>query len=144
MAQSKHSLNLNKYPIKIYKRGIYLACYETGMKKQLLIIGTTLLVLLINFSGCLEEKIVINKYSSAEDALNNLMYTNDDYNYGFNPPEGWCIYPGDSKQIPSSLLLGNYDVDDAYIFIYPWEEFTEYKISSGVDSTIVSHSLSGK
>lgn len=107
------------------------------MKQQLVSIGILLILIVITLSGCVEEKtkpMVINTYTSAEDALNHLLYTNNQYHYGFNPPTRWCVsyVPG---QEPGSVSLSNRDGMKA-IYITPWEGDTEDTISKSVDTII--------
>ncbi len=55
------------------------------MKKQFLIIGMTLAMIAIGLSGCTEEDKL------EEDSLNDLNYSNEEFGFGLNPPEGWTI-----------------------------------------------------
>ena len=52
------------------------------MKKQLLIIGITLVLLAIGLSGCTDTQ---------DDMLSGLGYVNEEYGFGLNPPEGWAV-----------------------------------------------------
>lgn len=62
------------------------------MKKKLLVMGVTLFLLAVIFSGCTQE-----------DKLKNLGYANNGKGFGFNPPSGW------SKT--ENGKLGSYDYD---------------------------------
>ena len=59
------------------------------MKKNFIIIGMTLVLITIGISGCLEDK------SSTTNALSGLKYSNTQYGFGLNPPEGWTIDEND-------------------------------------------------
>ena len=110
------------------------------MKKQLMIVGITLLLIVIGFSGCFEdetETIIISKYSSAEDALSNLRYINSDYAYGFNPIENWYGWIGEgyAEGVDSIFFYCN-DSYNVSLMISPWEGDTEDTINESVDFII--------
>ena len=50
------------------------------MKKQLIIVGITLVLIVVGLSGCTQE-----------DALSGLGYVNREYGIGINPPDGWTV-----------------------------------------------------
>jgi len=51
------------------------------MKKSLLLIGVVALLITIALSGCFDNN----------SALKNLGYSNTEYGFGLNPPEGWRV-----------------------------------------------------
>lgn len=50
------------------------------MKKHLVVVGLTLIVIIVNLCGCTNTN---------SDVLSGLRYTNSKYGFGLNPPEGW-------------------------------------------------------
>jgi len=52
------------------------------MKKQLLIVGITVLLIAVGLCGCTDKQ---------DDMLSGLEYINEEYDFGLNPPEGWTV-----------------------------------------------------
>ena len=77
------------------------------MKKQLMIVGIMLVLIVVGLSGCTDE-----------DALSGLGYRNTEFGFGLNPPEGWTV-----EEIP-----GGYDLIVG--FLGPTEE--NYQVSMTV------------
>ncbi len=50
------------------------------MKKQLFIVGITVLLIAVGLSGCTDKQ---------QADISSLDYSNSQYGFGFNPPEGW-------------------------------------------------------
>jgi hypothetical protein len=77
------------------------------MKKQIVISGILLLLLVVDLSGCTHTNT---------DVLRGLHYTNAKYGFGLNPPEGWTVqespyFNGTMILFRGPKVLGNFTTD---------------------------------
>ena len=56
------------------------------MKKQIIVIGIIISLIFVGFSGCTEQE-------EKNNPLTGLGFVNEEYGYGYNPPEGWYSEP---------------------------------------------------
>ena len=52
------------------------------MKKQLLIVGVMLILIIVGLSGCTDKE---------DGIFSGLGYINEEWGFGLNPPEGWSV-----------------------------------------------------
>ena len=59
------------------------------MKKQLFMVGMTVLLIAVGLSGCTQENL------ENENTLNNLEWSNSVHGVGINPPDDWTVDEND-------------------------------------------------
>lgn len=103
------------------------------MKKQLIIVGIALVLIVVGLSGCTEE-----------DALSGLGYVNREYGFGINPPEGWTI--NESSSIAGTIVKFETPIngDDYALFVIgtPTYLFTGETLSELIDLMIENYNIS--
>ena len=98
------------------------------MKKRLLIIKLTLLLITVSLSGCL------NSYDG--DKLSGLGYSNTDYGFGFDPPIGWT---SDESGLMGTIVIFYGPTEDNFtvnIVVTAGKLENEETLSGSIDETI--------
>jgi hypothetical protein len=79
----------------------------------------SIILILVGICGCLENKnqgTIINTYTSVEDALAKVVYTDTHHQFGCVPPTGWCLSPPTSE---GAFHIYNNNIPDAYMSVKP-------------------------
>ncbi len=98
------------------------------MKKELLIIGITLVLLAVSLSGCLD--------TSEEDELRGLGYSNTVYGFGLNPPSGWTT---DESGLMGSIVIFYGPTEDDFtvnVVVTAGQLETGEALSDGIEEVI--------
>ena len=98
------------------------------MKKELLVIGITLVLLAVSLSGCSD--------TSKEDELRGLGYSNTVYGFGLNPPSGWTT---DESGLMGTIVIFYGPTEDNFtvnVFVTAGQLETGETLSDSVEEVI--------